>query len=445
MIFTSKKTIPAIRSSRPITIGLLLYLLIWCKSPYAQVHIDSSLTNKTINAILIHGNEKTKPSIILREMKHRVGNPMNPILLEEDWKRILNLKLFHRVLIFTESDGKHVRLHVQVTEQWYIFPYPIFFINERDWSKLSYGAGLMHLNFRGRAETLAGLFWLGYNPSVRLEYINPWIGGKHHLRIQTNLYYQKIRSKHYEDEDVTENHLGLQWMLGKRFGYHTNVYFSLGYREVTFTPAELGLTLSAEGKDHLPNIGLSLTWDHRDLHEYPHAGWYVLLSAVKTGLPSLDANYLHYGCDARKYFALGKISTLAFRTTLHLSEGTVPVYDRIYLGYEERIRGHFFETSEGENRILLSAAFRVTLLPIRYYDLADHPQLSNLKFGLSLGFFADTGTTWFQDEKLNRSMFRSGYGLGIHILLPYIHVLRLEVAFDEKGNEQFILDLGVDI
>jgi outer membrane protein assembly factor BamA len=430
--------------------NLLLFSVLWIISSLsfstrAQTLVDSSLVGRKIVAIRIHGNEKTKPSIILREMKQRVGDLLDPHLLEEDRKRIQNLNLFNRVILSAEPEEEGTHIRIVVTEQWYLFPFPVLFINERDWSKLSYGAGLTHLNFRGRAETLAFVFWLGYNPSVHLEYNNPWLGGKHHLFTRISIFTSRIRSKHFEEEDVNENHLGLQWTLGKRLGHHTFLSLTSGYREVTFSPAVEGQTLSSDGKDRLPCLGLFFTWDRRDLKEYPHTGWYIGLHVLKTGFASLTADYIRYGFDIRKYIPLVRRSTLAFRTKADLSGGTIPIYDRVYLGYNERVRGHFFETSEGENMALASVALRIPLLPVRYFNLSDNPYFSNLKFGISLGLFADTGLTWFQKEPIELSMLSTGYGLGIHIHLPYINLLRLEVAFDERGNEQLIVDLNVDI
>jgi len=432
------------RASKCVFVIATMMICIGEGSLRGQVFLDSVLVGRRIDAIQIHGNQKTKASIILREMKSCEGDTLDEALLMEDQKRIQNLNLFNRVTIFAQYQDRRVIVHVHVTEQWYIFPYPIFFINERDWDKLSYGAGLKHFNFRGRAEILDAFFWLGYNPSVQLDYINPWIGGRHHLSLRTNIYFQKVRSKHYRDEEVTENHKGVYGILGKRFGYHTHLNMSLSYREVTFSPSDSGQTLSPDGRDRLPSLGLSLVWDHRDLIEYPHSGWYVYFSAVKTGVSSMTADYLFYGFDTRAYVPLGR-TTLAFRLASDVSHGKIPLYDRLYIGYNERVRGHFFEAFEGENRALASAAFRIPLIPVRYVDLGDQSQMMNLKFGLSLGFFIDTGTVWFQSEGINDLKFQTGYGVGLHMHLPYINVLRFEMAFNQRGRKQFILDMGVDI
>ena len=442
---TSVKRIPN-SWKRLILLAVSAVTLLRPPSSFGQTLVDSSLIGKKIASIEIYGNDKTKSSVILREMNHRVGDPLEPYRLEEDRKRIQNLNLFNRVILVAEPQ-EEVRLRVVVTEQWYLFPFPVFFINEKDWSKLSYGAGLTHLNFRGRAETLAFVFWLGYNPSAHLDYHIPWLGGKRNLFARVNLFYSQIRSKHFEEmgKGVTENHLGLRWTIGKRFGHHTYLSLTSGYEEVTFSPSVVGQTLSSDGRDRLPLLALSFKWDRRDLIEYPHTGWYIRLDVSKAGFPSLPADYIRYGFDIRKYIPMTRTWTLAFRTKTNLSGGNVPVYDRVFLGYGDRVRGHFFEKSEGENMTLASAAFRIPLLPVRYLSLSDHPYLNDLKWGLSLGFFVDTGLTWFQKEKIRSSMFQTGYGLGLHVHLPYVNLLRLEVAFDEKASAQFIADLEVDI
>jgi outer membrane protein assembly factor BamA len=412
---------------------------------FAQTYIDSSLVGRPIVSIEIAGNQTTKSSIILREMTHKETDSLDLDIIEMDRKRIQSLNLFNRVIIIGQPDNQGVGLLVSVTEQWYIIPYPILHINEKDWGKISYGFGIRHLNFRGRAETISFEGNLGYNPKVELEYTNPWIAGRHNLLTSINCFYKRKMSKHYEDKNVNENHIGGNWTLGKRWGHHFYTMLYLGYRKISFSTPIPGQTHSPSGTDRFPILGIGLYWDYRDLSEYPHSGWRLSLYASKAGYGSLPVNYSWTGMETRKYFPIFNQATLAFRTLLHLSQGKVPLYDRIYLGYSERIRGHFFETVEGENRALAGLVFRFPLIPIRYYDLSDMEYLTDLKFGISMGLFADTGLVWFQNEEIKSNKLISGYGFGLHFHFPYIHVLRLDLAFDEEGNTEFIVDLGVDI
>ena len=123
-----------------------------------------------ICAIIIAGNRRTKPHVILREMQSQVGKPADAEVLARDRKRILNLGIFSRVDIQGYRVAGGVEINVTVFESWFLYPYPIVFLNDREWNwdKLSYGAGLRHLIFGGRNETISASGWAGYNPAAQL-------------------------------------------------------------------------------------------------------------------------------------------------------------------------------------------------------------------------------------------------------------------------------------
>ncbi len=409
----------------------------------AQVYVDSTSLGKVIQSIQIQGNKVTKDAIIIRELKQNAGDSLNWQKTIEDWKRIQNLNLFHRVIVRDVIDDQKLHLVFEVSEMIYWVLYPIFYINDRNWNKYSYGAGILHNNYRGRSEALKFDAILGYDPSATLEYVNPWIGGNHQYFWGFQVFYRKERNKHYTD-NINEKYGGFTASFGKRWGYHLVSQCTFGYEVLQFSQYIPGQTLSGNKEDHLPSLSLLAAWDHRDLKEYPNAGWYFKIYGIKKGIPGFDVDYGYYGTDIRKYFPIHQ-SAIAVKAAGVLSAGQVPFYNRVYLGYSTRIRGYFFDQFEGENRALASVAFRVPLLPIRYINLFENTYLRNLKFGINLGFFADTGMIWFQKGGPRKAQIISGYGAGLHFRLPYIDVLRLETAFDEQGNIQYIIDVGVDI
>jgi hypothetical protein len=64
------------------------------------------------------------------------------------------------------------------------------------------------------------------------------------------------------------------------------------------------------------------------------------------------------------------------------------------------------------------------------------------RFGIGAAIFADAGTAWFRETKFSVADLAKGYGGGIHLLLPYSTVLRLEYAWNELRRGEFIFDLG---
>lgn len=431
---------------------LPVLILIWFSNIFGQSQVqqpeDSSVLGPDrIRLILVQGNEKTKEEIILREMKLKQGDKLNLAEMEKDRLRIQNLGIFNRVEIDIVPTNQGAILVVSVSEMWYIFPYPIIFRNERDWSRISVGAGLLYTNFRGRREVIDFSGWLGFNPAVRLSYSNPWIFGKAKLYTSFSVFARKIRNQTFTvlDSVVTENQMGFKWTIGKRFGHFTFIDVNLGYRQLTLSPDEVGGTLSSSGRDRLPHLGFSFKYDSRDLWEYAHKGNYVNIWATKTGWFGKTIDYFRYGVDLRKYFPVGP-TTLAFRAATNLSHGKIPVYEQVHFGFITRIRGHFRERSVGENLLIGSAEFRFPILPISYHDWGPFQSMgrygTNFRFGVNGGLFVDTGALWGlpQNEKLTENDFISGWGAGLHFFLPYNMLIRAEYGFNEDWDGQIIID-----
>jgi outer membrane protein assembly factor BamA len=394
--------------------------------------------------ILIVGNKKTKSDIILREMTVKAGDFYVAEKIEQDRKQIQNLHLFTRVEIQPTLVDAGIVLVIDVSERWYIVPYPILYYNEKDWKKLSYGAGIIYQNFRGRNIDLVSSFWLGYNPGMQAYYSVPWFGGSLKLYSQIEVFYKKVRSVNIEVPQFDEVQRGILTSLGKRWGHYTYLFLQLGYRDLSVPDEFKSLTFSKNGTDRLPSMGLYFRYDKRDLYEYPKQGWLLDLYVQKT-LYKNYANFVHYGTDVRHYFLIWKKSALAMRTAADLTHGTIPVYDRLFIGYAERIRGHFTELREGNQRFLGSIEFRFPIINVRYYDIGV-PLLfgdygTNLPFGVSGAFFYDTGAVWKKLRALNKTDFLSGFGAGLHFHVPYVDLIRFEYALDTHRKSEFILDL----
>lgn len=136
-----------------------------------------------IDRVAVEGNKITDGDVILREIPFTFPAVLSAADLTLVRNKVQNLRLFNRVeLRVEEQDGLNV-LTVRVTESWYLFPSPIFSVNEHDWSKISYGLQLSDNNFRGRNEKLRLGGWLGYNPSYFINYSIPWVGERQRLML----------------------------------------------------------------------------------------------------------------------------------------------------------------------------------------------------------------------------------------------------------------------
>nr|NIW78704.1 hypothetical protein [Calditrichia bacterium] len=178
--------------------GIVLFLVIVTAQVFPQRQANSPIK---VDSVLIYGNEKTEDRVILREIPFQFPAHLEMADFQLIKNRLTNLFLFNRVALGITRQGQKKLLLIQVTESWYIYPVPIFFVNERDWDKLSYGFQVSHFNFRGMNEKLSIGGWLGYNPSFFIHYNNPWVGKKLKLILGFNLFGKKVSNRFFDFDE----------------------------------------------------------------------------------------------------------------------------------------------------------------------------------------------------------------------------------------------------
>ncbi len=432
---------------------ILLLLFFLCEVSYSQVFYDSKELPETaaLDSVLFKilrvelvGNNITKDYILFRELHFDAADVVSLKEIFLARKRILNLFLFNRVIFDLVGDEDALIVLITVVERWYFFPLPILYLNDRSWSKVSYGAKILYYNFTGRNILLNCTAAFGYNPEFKLCFRNPWFGGK--LKLLTNLviFNKRIISKTLKYEKTEDQRIGFDWTIGRRIGHYFYLSANIGYMELSHPD----ITVNSNGKDKLPGFSLSFKYDNRDLKEYPHCGKNITFWGKHVRYDD-KINYFRYGMDLRTYWPVSTYSTLAIRGAVNLSYRTVPLYDRTFIGYSERIRGKFHQKYEGENIVIGGLEFRFPIKKIIYIDLSEfaptgfESYYSNLKFGISAGIFYDYGTVWYQNQSLTTDDLLYGFGAGLHFHLPYVEIFRLEMGFNEDLNHEFIAEVGV--
>jgi outer membrane protein assembly factor BamA len=406
---------------------------------------------KPINQIIIVGNDHTDSEVIERELLFSRGEVVSDSILTESKNRILNLWLFNRVEFYPLPDGKNVNLLISVTERLYIFPYPEFRLEDRDWKKLTYGFGIAHENFRGRNEKVYLALLFGNRPGYQLSYFNPWVNRKLHLTTGFYLkkYSKESRETYLKDNTIQsfdENHFYMSLAFGRYWTryFYNRIYLTRDQIRVGSQHKQVMQTGTTTDVDY--GIFFQTVFDNRDLYAYPSAGWYTKFEIAKQGLFVPEINYWQYDIDIRKYISWKKLIFAGRISTLQ-SFGDLPIYDKVYFGYNERIRGHFSEIHSGKHIFVSSFEMRFPIIKPYYFDFLDSifsgSATKDLRFGLNAGIFADTGIIWSRKNEFGTKNFISGFGAGIHILMPYIEVLRIDYAFDEDLQPETILEIQV--
>ncbi len=390
-----------------------------------------------VRAIVIQGNEKTKDFVILREMSIKVGDTLSAAEMTEDQNRIYSLRLFNRVRLTSDITHDSATVYVNVNERWYWFPFPILGFRDRDFNKLYYGAGIAHQNFRGRDEKVYASFALGYDQWLSFRYQNPKLTNDDDIFLGFSGSYGKSPNLSLLTGAYDQYYYSTSLTLGKRFGLYQTLYGTMGYDVLRVTQPAVGRTLSNDGRDAYAYLAFQYVFDSRNIREYATEGTYFSVGVNKSGFGESQVNIATYSGDVRHFMPINEDCSAGVRGFFNYSGGgVVPVYRHVYYGYGERLRGYFRDIWEGENIAGGNLEFRIAILKPRYLTLSfiPVPEFSLLRYGLYAGIFADGGRVWYRDDRFPGTDWRSGYGVGLHFLLPYSLVVRTEYAYNNLGR-----------
>ncbi len=415
-----------------------------------EVNDSSSSPIYFISDIKIFGNEKTLPETIFREMSIKKGMTVNEEMIRYDEDRILSLGLFTQVKLMLLPSVESYELLVLIQEAWYIWPFPIFEIKDHDWNKLSYGLGLTVRNITGRNETLFTAGTLGFDPFLAVNYFHPWIANDLHLKLNTQLTYENRRNRSLrsivDGKNYDEKILRAELSIGKRFGLFHDLFLLLQYKYLQVPEYFAGRTVSTTGIDRHLSLGIKYNYDSRDFSGYPKQGSYFGLTYLKQGLGESEVNYHLLWYDFRKFWSFGDFILSVRNSYRTIFGNSIPNYANSFIGYEERIRGHYYDYYEGESSQIGSIELRVPFIKNEIIEL-DVPliprELLTLNILVDIHLFADGGVVWNRNQKSIDQKIEKGFGIGMSfIILPY-RSIRFDLGFNEKLDTQFIIDLGM--
>ncbi|MFA6026873.1 MAG: hypothetical protein WC727_10590, partial [Ignavibacteriaceae bacterium] len=340
----------------------------------------------------------------------------------------------------------------EVNESWYIWPIPFLALRDRDWKKATFGLDVLIMNFRGRNEKLRASFSLGYDPSFTMQYSKPYWFRKEAIYFDAYFVYvnQNNKSRNAEilfGEKFKQKFISGNITLGKRFNLFNkaDVYGGFSYVE---TPKFIPNVNATDSRiDKLPFLGLRYYYDSRDLAQFPKEGIFFNADILKKGFGKSGVDYNIFSADFREYRTVYKNLSSKWRFHSRQTFGKlIPFYDYSFLGYNEKIRGHFTQRSEGNNLYLSQLEFKYPLLTEIniHLNLPLIPEaLLTYRIEIYAQTFVEGGVTQMRGKSINLSHAFSGYGFGFTgLILPY-NIARLEFALNELGKAEIIFDLGI--
>jgi outer membrane protein assembly factor BamA len=422
----------------------------------------------TVRYIIIEGNKKTKPDIILREIPFKSGGKylLNELVqqFETARRQLMNTSLFHEAIIALKSfEGYDIDVLVHVKERWYVFPVPYFKPVDRNlnqWlveqkgslKRVNYGGKLLYNNFTGRNDKLK--LWVigGYTKQIQFAYDRMYIDRKLKWGVSLGFVTATNRELNYRtendkqvflrDENYLRSFTTASAELTYRKAIKTRHRFGIAYthEKIADTVVKLNPDYFRHGKRIVtyPRFYYIMTYYDLDFIPYPTKGYAAEVTVMKEGInPSVNVWQLmtkgsaHWPTWNNAFFSLNTFATI--KAPFHQ-----PYYNKRLLGYSDifmqgyeyyvvdGVAGAYLKTSIGQK--LLNFNIRVPgtkkLAPQR------------IPFNIYGKLYGNTGYVHNPnpgDNYLANRMLYS-WGMGIDVTTIYDFALKLEWSFNQLGQ-----------
>lgn len=438
-----------------------------------------------IDKIFVVGNRKTKEKIIIRELELKEGDHVDkkelPTLLEKDKNKLLNTSLFLSVNInVIELSQERIDIIVRVSERWYIFPFPIFELTDRnfnewwvnqnrDLSRVEYGLKLYKFNMRGMNEKLRLLAQFGFTEKYGIGYSFPYIDRQQKLGLNLFASYAENNNFNYLTFDHKQQDLDSldsdKWLrkelrLGFDFVYRKSFYnfheVSLDYlnTKIKDTVSQLNPAyfLNSRTSQRFFNLSYEFRRDLRDFAAYPLDGFLLNFRIAKLGLGIFnDIDQWELSGTFSRYIDLKKDFYLSgFLGGMISFPEVQPYNNNNAIGFDPFIlRGYELYVIEGQRYLINKLTLKKLIFSYnqKLYGLIPFKEFQTFPIAVYLKTYFDSGyirSTWtFPSETNNRftNEFLYGGGVGLDIVTFYDLVLRFEYSFNKVGENGLIFGI----
>ena len=451
---------------------LVLFVCLLSHTSYAQ--------NKFIvSKINIIGNNITKESVILRELEFNVGDTVSSDEIEKKINNSLhnlyNIELFNFIDIDKILFNKNIEINILVTEQWYIWPYPILEISERnfntwwkdfsssnysDFSRLNYGIHLTWRNFRGKNEQLEFKYRIGFKEQYLIFYNNPFINKKKTIGFQA--YVQAFRRKktfykttnNLLDYYTSENNFSsIDFEINSEIILRKNINTKHSIN-ASYFESKIDSNIANLNSNYLNNnlttgsyykLSYEIEHEKRDYIVYPLSGHYLNFELgkqfpVKAPVSNFEITLhieKHIKLKPRTFFG----SSLKTKWT---SSNYQPYFSQVGLGFEDYIRSYEYYVIDGQKFFVSKNVLKYAVINKTKFDIPylKSKQFNKSHYSIYLGLFSDLG--YVVDKQTANSnhlsnSFLWGNGISVDYITYYDKLLRIEFSINHLGEKGVFL------
>lgn len=393
--------------------------------------------------IEISGNARTKEYVILRELQTGVGDSLNLATMQKDRTRLTRLSAFSRVEIVPRAEGDGVVYAIAVDETAQIIPALLpGYSEENGWY---IGPMVSTTNLLGRAVMASALAQWGGVTNYSFNIDSPWLSvADRQLSLSAGTSYKEREDKIRESQEISS-------ATGIRTAFYPErrriFSLGLGFQLLRTMSDKSGVTLSPSNSDHLYQLEVLLRANSVEDPLDPHSGWVAGVQEKRTGgALGGDGDSWRTQVDVARYQPLSARGVLAIGGVFASQTGVVgediPTYLQYNLGGTNSVRGYsrteLGKELYGKNQILGTVEYSHLFMSPRQIQLFGLPFLK-FRVGMNLVGFVDFGVAWTDPDELNTDRSRIGYGAGLHLMVPGIDRIRLDVGLSQDGDVEFHL------
>jgi Surface antigen variable number repeat len=435
-------------------------------------HRDSAYV--IIRNIDISGNKKTKAAIILRELDLHPGDTLyfsNAMeILEERRQQIINTSLFLSVSVyFKKWTGKYTDIAVDVIERWYIFPFPIFSLADRNFNvwwveeqhslnRINYGVNFYDNNLSGKNDQLIFTFQSGYTHSYGLTYNLPYFDKLLRSGLGFTIFFKQNREVNYETDlnklafVKTDRFISKKFYTGINYTYQKNIrtkhLFALQYNylSVADTVVQLNPNYLLDGLNRQRYFEFDYRFDYTgaDNWAYPLHGFNFIATFSQKGfgiLGSIHQTQLQF--IAAKYWQLFPKTYLAMglRGQLQLP-AKQPYFLQQDIGYYENyLRGLEYYVVNANDYAILKTNLKRELFHFNVNTYILPKKFATVPIAVYAKIYADLGYAhdYYPGNSMLSNKLLYTEGFGIDIVTFYDVRLRIEYSFNQLGQNGLFL------
>ncbi len=423
-----------------------------------------------VGDIVISGNKKTKPHIILRELPFKSGDSVSlPELVDQfevSRQQLINTRLFNEAVVALKSVRGHiVDIAIDVKERWYIFPLPYIRPVDRnlaEWAKqgystdrLNYGFKFTHYNFSGRNDKLRLWLITGYSKQIQFQYDQPYADEtlKHGYKISFGFAESKeVNYATINNEQMFTDTLSgaKSWAASVEYNYRPGLRtfhtLKLGFTHARFDENILSLNPKYynDGRSNVDIPELSYTLRHYKLDyiPYPLTGWSGEVSILRKGIFEYS-NMWQLTTKYQKAVDLGKKFYFNWQSMgLIRYPFNQPFYNTQMFGYGDMfLRGLENYVVDGVGGILSRQTLRRELFRFNIPTFINSQSHDKIPFRVYAKAYADAGYAYnkrFPENSLTNRMLYTA-GMGIDVVTFYDFIFRLDYSFNQLGQNGLFL------